>query len=46
VEKEISSYFKKKYTDNFMHERNLQEKIDFIRRIYLNHQHPGELSDY
>ena len=45
VEKEISSFFKKKYTENILHERNLQEKIEFIRRIYLNHNHGAELSD-
>ena len=45
VEKEISSYFKKKYSDNMIHERNLQDKIEFIRRIYLNHNHNAQLSD-
>lgn len=46
VEKEISSYFQKKFTENVFYERNLQEKIDFIRKIYLNHNHQAELSDH
>lgn len=46
VEKEISSFFKKKYTENLLHERNLQEKIEFIRKIYLGHNHGAELSDH
>ena len=45
VEKEISSFFKKKYTENMLHERNLQEKIEFIRKIYLSHNNGAELSD-
>jgi hypothetical protein len=45
VEKEISNYFQKKFNENLFHERNLQEKIDYIRRIYLNHNPHSELSD-
>ena len=44
VEKEISHFFQRKFNENMMHEKNLQEKIDFIRRVYLNHNHVGELS--
>lgn len=45
VEKEISNYFHKKFSENLLFERNLQDKIEFIRRIYLNHNHNAELSD-
>ena len=45
VEKEISNYFQKKFSDSMHHEKNLQDKIEFIRRIYLNHNHAAQLSD-
>lgn len=50
VEKEITNFFKKKFTDKFsdnnkFQERNLQEKIDFIRRIYMKHDHAAFSDD-
>ena len=27
------------------YEKNLQDKIDFIRKVYLNHNHIGDLSE-
>ena len=44
VEKEIQNFFHKKFNENIMREKGLQDKIDFIRRVYLNHNHVGELS--
>lgn len=44
VEKEITNFFKKKFSDNQFHQKNLQDKIDFIRRVYMNHDHAA-LSD-
>ncbi len=45
VEKEISHYFQKKFNENMFYEKNLQDKIDFIRKVYLNHNHIGDLSE-
>jgi len=45
VEKEITHYFQKKFNENMSYEKNLQDKIEFIRKVYLNHNHIGELSE-
>lgn len=42
VEKEITHYFQKKFSENMSHEKKLQDKIDYIRRVYLNHNHIGD----